>query len=164
MTATAIATIHRGVHPTPLGKMVSTWTESGLRSLRWEEPSPGSFDSGSSDVRCDDLDARLQEYFQTGRVDFGSIEVDSEGWTAFTETVYECCRAIEPGTTLTYKELAGRAGNPAASRAVGAAMSRNRVLLVIPCHRVISAGGELRGFSAAGGLQTKQSLLDLERA
>jgi methylated-DNA-[protein]-cysteine S-methyltransferase len=58
--------------------------------------------------------------------------------------------------------LATGVGSRGASRAVGAAMSRNRILLVIPCHRVVSAGGVLRGFSAPGGLRTKQFLLDLE--
>ena len=64
---------------------------------------------------------------------------------------------------MTYKQLAKLAGNEKASRAVGAAMSRNRILLVIPCHRVIAAGGGLRGFSAPGGLATKRLLLQLER-
>ncbi|MCL4165073.1 UNVERIFIED_CONTAM: hypothetical protein GTU68_055700 [Idotea baltica] len=78
------------------------------------------------------------------------------------QRVYQCCRQIQPGDTMTYKQLAAAAGNEKASRAVGAAMSRNRILLVIPCHRVLAANGQLRGFSAPGGLATKQSLLDLE--
>ncbi|MDV6028626.1 MAG: methylated-DNA--[protein]-cysteine S-methyltransferase [Phycisphaera sp. RhM] len=149
-------------HWTALGNMVSTWTAAGLYSLRWQER-PGSDDGTVAvDPRGEDLDQRLREYFATGHADFSSIELDTQGWTPFTAQVYRCCRAIAPGTTITYQELAQRAGNKAASRAVGAAMARNRMLLVIPCHRVVSAGGGLRGFSAPGGLQTKQFLLDLE--
>ncbi len=155
-------------HRTALGNMVSTWTTAGLYSLRWQERTgphegPGS-DNGpvAGDPRVEDLDQRLREYFATGHADFDAIELDTQGWTPFTAQVYRYCRAIAPGTTITYQELAQRAGNKAASRAVGAAMARNRILLVIPCHRVVSAGGGLRGFSAPGGLQTKQFLLDLE--
>lgn len=145
--------------------MVSTWTDNGLFSLCWDSPGdihPGDIDDGADGVGPEELEDRLEEYFATGRADFRSIVLDTEGWTPFTRHVYQCCRSIAPGETVTYKELARRAGNAAASRAVGAAMSRNRVLLVVPCHRVISSGGGLRGFSAPGGLQTKQFLLDLE--
>ncbi|MCS7467589.1 methylated-DNA--[protein]-cysteine S-methyltransferase [Stieleria sp. ICT_E10.1] len=168
---TAQLTAQTGVerdHWTALGTMVSTWTAAGLYSLRWQErpglhQGPGADDGpGDVDARVEDLDQRLREYFTTGHADFDAIEVDTQGWTPFTKQVYRCCRAIAPGTTITYQELARRAGNKAASRAVGAAMARNRILLVIPCHRVVSTGGGLRGFSAPGGLQTKQFLLDLE--
>ena len=152
------------VHQTPLGPMISVWTDGGLYSLSWD-PTPiddsVAVDSASFEGR-ETLDDRLHEYFATGHADFQSIEIDTTGWTDFTTQVYRCCRSITSGTKLTYKELAARSGNPAASRAVGAAMARNRVLLVIPCHRVVSTGGGLRGFSAPGGLQTKQYLLDLE--
>ncbi|PAY15518.1 cysteine methyltransferase [Rhodopirellula sp. SM50] len=149
-------------HWTALGNMVSTWTAAGLYSLRWQERSGSHDGTDAGDRRVEDLDQRLREYFVTGHADFDAIELDTQGWAPFTKQVYRCCRAIAPGTTITYQELAQRAGNKAASRAVGAAMARNRILLVIPCHRVVSAGGGLRGFSAPGGLQTKQFLLDLE--
>ncbi|QDV47831.1 Methylated-DNA--protein-cysteine methyltransferase [Stieleria neptunia] len=164
---TALAGVQQD-HSTALGNMVSTWTAAGLYSLRWQERTVSGDDPGggdhpvSADPRADQLDQRLREYFATGHADFDSIALDTQGWTPFTNQVYRCCRAIAAGTTVTYQELARRAGNKAASRAVGAAMARNRVLLVIPCHRVVSAGGGLRGFSAPGGLQTKQFLLDLE--
>jgi methylated-DNA-[protein]-cysteine S-methyltransferase len=90
--------------------------------------------------------------------------LDGSGWTAFGRAVYRECRRIPAGTTVTYGELAERAGTRSASRAVGALMARNRILLVIPCHRVVAVGGGLRGFSAEGGLATKRYLLDLEAA
>ena len=138
--------------------MVSTWSDAGLYSLEFAETAETLAGHEPASV----LDDCLVEYFQTGATDFGTIELDATGWTDFTKEVYRCCRQIEPGSVITYKELARRAGRPDASRAVGAAMSRNRVLLVIPCHRVVASGGGLRGFSAPGGLQTKQFLLDLE--
>jgi methylated-DNA-[protein]-cysteine S-methyltransferase len=164
MSLTIDPTEVRSVHQTPLGPMIAAWTDAGLYSLGWEHtPDHQSVKSEhSSGWRAGMLDDRLREFFATGRSDFDSIPIDTTGWTDFAEQVYRCCRSIRSGTTLSYKELATRAGNPAASRAVGAAMARNRILLVVPCHRVVSAGGGLRGFSAPGGLQTKQFLLDLE--
>jgi methylated-DNA-[protein]-cysteine S-methyltransferase len=65
---------------------------------------------------------------------------------------------------LTYGQLARRVGSPAAARAVGSTMARNRLPLVIPCHRVVGSGGQLRGFSAPGGVAVKQRLLQMEAA
>ena len=154
----------RDIHRTPLGPMISTWTDIGLYSLRWDVSVDNQVSDFASlpDSRSRDLDNRLGDYFATGKADFESIKIDGSGWTAFSKQVYDCCRSIDSGTTLTYQELARRAGRALASRAVGAAMSRNRLLLIVPCHRVISAGGGLRGFSAPGGLATKRFLLDLE--
>ncbi|MCO8121861.1 methylated-DNA--[protein]-cysteine S-methyltransferase [Stieleria sp. TO1_6] len=166
------STVRRMTHSTPLGSMVSVWTDAGLYSLSFDsvafaEPPtdmPTDVPAGAmaDDVGDDRLEDLLQEYFQSGTADFQSLRLDTRGWTPFTSKIYHACRQIPSGSTLTYKQLGSRAGSPSASRAVGAAMARNRVLLVIPCHRVLSSGGALRGFSAPGGLQTKQYLLDLE--
>lgn len=151
-------------HETPLGQMWSSWSDRGLYSLNWQRPEAESvLASTNTQQRIEQLTKRLADFFQGGQESFSSIAIDRSGWTDFMTQIYDCCRLIEPGTTLTYKELAQRAGNEKASRAVGAAMARNRILLVIPCHRVVSAGGELRGFSAPGGLATKRLLLELER-
>ena len=146
-------------HLTPLGPMTSSWTTEGLYSLEWTDTVPA--DTSETEC-CRHLQDLLDNYFETGQADFTRLELDQEDWSPFHSRVYDQCRRIPSGATITYKELASRAGNSGASRAVGAAMSRNRTLLVIPCHRVISVGGSLRGFSAPGGLQTKQFLLDLE--
>jgi methylated-DNA-[protein]-cysteine S-methyltransferase len=81
----------------------------------------------------------------------------------FGRRVVIACRQLGWGQTATYGELARRAGSPAASRAVGAVMARNRHPLIVPCHRVLAADGSLRGFSAADGLKMKQRLLDHEK-
>ena len=159
-------------HDTPLGTMWSAWTARGLYSLHLGPPRGLDMDQRRGETEfCDAvmqtrisaLDERLDAFFRTGRESFDDVVIDSRGWTEFASRVYECCRSISAATTVTYKDLAKLAGSEKASRAVGAAMARNRILLVIPCHRVISGGGQLRGFSAPGGLATKRRLLELER-
>ena len=82
----------------------------------------------------------------------------------FERSIYSLTRAIPPGQTRTYGELAAATGDATQARAVGQAMARNPVPLIVPCHRVLAAGGALGGFSAPGGTETKYSLLQLEGA
>jgi methylated-DNA-[protein]-cysteine S-methyltransferase len=84
--------------------------------------------------------------------------------TPFERRVYALTRDIPPGPTRTYGELAAAAGDATLARAVGQAMARNPVPLIVPCHRVLAAGGALGGFSAPGGTETKHRLLQLEGA
>jgi methylated-DNA-[protein]-cysteine S-methyltransferase len=143
--------------------MVSKWSGRGLYQLDWNRSGQVTCDKFSGDGPERQLDELLKCYFRSGRADFGSISIDPDGWTDLSELIYRHCRQIPPGETTTYGKLAELAGRPGASRAVGGAMARNRVLIVIPCHRVIASNGKLQGFSAPGGLQTKQALLDLEQ-
>lgn len=92
------------------------------------------------------------------------IPLDLEGVPPFHRLVYEAARAIAPGTTLSYGELAARAGSPGAARAVGQALRKNPFAIIVPCHRVLAAGGKVGGFTANGGVSTKLKLLALERA
>ena len=101
----------------------------------------------------------LSEYFDGKRTVF-DIPVDPEG-TAFQKKVWKVLCGIPYGETMTYGMTAALAGNPKASRAVGAANNRNPVMIIIPCHRVIGADGSLTGY--AGGIDVKEKLLDLER-
>jgi methylated-DNA-[protein]-cysteine S-methyltransferase len=78
--------------------------------------------------------------------------------------VYEIARATGPGETTTYGEIATRLGDIGLSRAVGQALGRNPWPLIVPCHRVLAAGGKPGGFSAAGGVTTKRRLLEIEGA
>ena len=80
----------------------------------------------------------------------------------FELRVYTATRALDPGRTCTYGEMARALGEPAALRAVGQALGHNPWPLVVPCHRVLAAGGKLGGFSAPGGSETKRRLLVLE--
>jgi methylated-DNA-[protein]-cysteine S-methyltransferase len=80
----------------------------------------------------------------------------------FTHKVLDACRKIPAGKTVSYSQLAGTIGKPRASRAVGSALARNPIPLIIPCHRVIHSDGSLGNFSALGGTSTKKKLLALE--
>jgi methylated-DNA-[protein]-cysteine S-methyltransferase len=106
---------------------------------------------------------RLRAYAEGNADDFRDIVVETEKMTAFQQKVQKLCRQIPFGKTMTYGELAAKAGAPGAARAVGSCMARNCFPLVVPCHRVVPAGGRLGSFSAPGGTETKQRLLDMER-
>ncbi|MFO0760030.1 MAG: methylated-DNA--[protein]-cysteine S-methyltransferase [Byssovorax sp.] len=108
--------------------------------------------------------ARLDRYFAGEDEDLLSIPVDLDGVPPFHRKVYEAMRRIRRGHVWTYAELAREAGSPQAFRAVGQAMAKNPIPVVIPCHRVVAAGGKPGGFSAPGGLVTKERLLRLEGA
>jgi methylated-DNA-[protein]-cysteine S-methyltransferase len=96
--------------------------------------------------------------------DLSSIVLDMERVPAFERRVYEIARTIGPGKTLTYGDIARRLGDPAAARDVGEALGRNPFAIIVPCHRVVAAGGRTSGFSANGGVATKLRLLEIERA
>lgn len=152
-------------HSSPLGPLWSHWTARGLQQLSWEPPAKDHTRQATlvPDEQGSMLDTMLQLYFKGKDVPWHDVALDRTGWPPFAGQVYDHCLTIPFGTTITYKELATQAGNERASRAVGAAMSRNRILLVIPCHRVVSTSGKLQGYSAKGGISTKQLLLELER-
>ena len=105
---------------------------------------------------------RLKAYACGDAVDFDDVEVDPGPISPFRRRVLRCCRRIPYGSTLTYGQLAAKAGSRRAARAVGSCMATNRIPLIIPCHRVVSAGGRIGGFSALGGARTKQRLLTME--
>ena len=105
---------------------------------------------------------RLQAYAEGVADDFRDIPVDLRPAGPFRRRVLEQCRRIPYGAMLTYGELAAKAGYPGAARAVGNCMAANRIPLLIPCHRVVRAGGRLGAFSAPGGAATKRRLLALE--
>ena len=176
------------VHATPLGPIFARWSDRGLYRLSWTRPEDattidfaGSDKTKSKSCRLDtgaplekpaaarhrphesQLAEFLLAYFDGTVVSTPSIPLDPSGWTDFQQEVYRQCQMIPAGQTLSYGQLAALAGRPKASRAVGAAMARNRIVLLIPCHRVIAANGKLTGFSAPGGVKTKRFLLDLEQ-
>ena len=111
-----------------------------------------------------DLVQRLQAVAEGAEDDFLDVELDLHDRTTFQRAVIDHCRQIRRGQVLTYGQLAARAGHPRSARAVGNVMATNRVPLIVPCHRVVGAGGNLGGFSAPQGLQMKRRLLRLEGA
>ena len=101
---------------------------------------------------------QVKEYFEGKRKAF-DLPLDLEGQSPFRMKALRECARIPFGKTITYGELAGRAGNPKAARAAGGAMANNPIALVIPCHRVVGSDRGLHGFSSPGGLGTKAILL-----
>ena len=110
------------------------------------------------------LVADIQNYLAGECVDFSAVAVDLEGFEPFRRRLYAALRETPYGMTTSYGELARRLGlsDWEGARDVGAAMGQNPVPIVIPCHRVLAAGGKLGGFSAPGGSATKAKLLALE--
>ncbi len=94
--------------------------------------------------------------------DFRKVSLALEDVPPFAQSVYTLARTIPPGETMTYGELATALDQPGAARAVGQALGKNPIPLLVPCHRVLAAGGKGGGFSAHGGLSTKTRLLELE--
>ena len=103
----------------------------------------------------------LQEYFKGRPVSFRSLKIDLSGFTAFEQKVLKILSRIPRGRTHSYGWLAAKAGSPKAARAAGAAMRKNRLPIILPCHRIVPSGGGLGGYSQ--GLGWKKRLLALER-
>jgi methylated-DNA-[protein]-cysteine S-methyltransferase len=97
-------------------------------------------------------------------VDLRFVACDFRAVDAFDARVYDITRDIPPGETWTYGEIAVRLGDKLFAQAVGRALGRNPVPIIVPCHRVLGAGGKLTGFSANGGVATKLRMLAIERA
>jgi methylated-DNA-[protein]-cysteine S-methyltransferase len=96
--------------------------------------------------------------------DFSAVVLDMEGVPQFHQEVYAVARTIPAGATLAYGDIATRLGDRSAARRVGEAMGQNPFPIIVPCHRVLAAGGKVGGFSAAGGVTTKLRLLEIEGA
>ncbi len=112
--------------------------------------------------RHPELRRRLERYCLGERVDFDDILLALRARTAFQEQILKCVRRVGYGRTISYGELAERAGFPRAARAVGTVMSSNRFPIVVPCHRVVAAGGKPGGYTSPQGLSLKLKLLELE--
>lgn len=147
--------------PSPLGTLLLTATEAGLAGLEFETGPhlPGeAAESARAGQVLGQAQAELEEYFAGGRTRF-ALPLDLHG-TPFQVQVWNALVEIPYGTTVSYGVLARRIGRPAAVRAVGAANGRNPVAIVVPCHRVIGANGDLTGFG--GGIERKRWLLQHE--
>jgi methylated-DNA-[protein]-cysteine S-methyltransferase len=109
-----------------------------------------------------ELRRALERYAQGQLVDLAPFQIDLGETTPYRKRVLEAARRIPYGKTLSYGELAAKAGKPRAARAAGSAMASNPIALLIPCHRVVAAGGAIGGFSCRTGVELKQRLLEME--
>ena len=154
---------------TPIGQLLLAASDRGLAAISFETDedrverlariagprvlrSPRSVDGARRE---------LEEYFDGRRRTF-DVALDLRALPPFTVSVLDELARVPYGETTTYGQLAQRVGHPSAARAVGTVMNRNRIPIVLPCHRVVGANGNLTGY--AGGLDVKQSLLELEGA
>jgi len=159
---------------TALGWMATAWSEHGLAAVTFGHRRSGQarrtlqslcvqLDTAEIEAnRPDDLAIRLRAYAEGEPDDFRDVPLDLGEMTDFQRRVSLACRRIDYGQTRTYADLAARIGSPGAARAVGNVMARNRLPIIIPCHRVVGSAGALGGYSAPGGLGTKRWLLRLE--
>ena len=147
----------------PLGPLLLARTAQGLAGVWFDNqqhhPAPWSAPHRASDELLQRTAAQLARYFNGEAVAF-DVPLDLHG-TPFQRSVWHALLRIERGATRRYGDIATQLGVPGASRAVGAAVGRNPVSIIVPCHRVLGAGGALTGY--AGGLARKVALLDIER-
>ena len=153
--------------PSPVGKLLLVSDDDGLRELAFAEGRTipvvdaawvDLTGTGGGDLLREPV--RQLEAFFAGELRDFDFPLEPRG-TEFQQRVWKLLREIPFGETISYGELARRAGNPAASRAVGLANGSNPIAIVVPCHRVIGSNGKLTGYG--GGLDNKRWLIDFER-
>ena len=165
------------VFETALGFVGIAWSRIGLTRLclfqrdraaverRLERPPPviagGPYESEQPGWVAD-LIGDVKAYAGGQEIDFSGVPVDLAGIDDFNLAIYGAARKLRFGETTTYGELAKRAGQAGLPRETGQALGANPVPLVIPCHRILAAGGKIGGFSAPGGSTTKEKMLALE--
>lgn len=147
----------------PVGRLKLVASDEGLVAITWNGdredrvPLP-EMTLGEDHPVLAETEKQLREYFDGDRREF-TVPLDARG-TTFQRSVWDALRGIPFGETRSYAGLARQLGSPDATRAVGAAIGRNPVSIIVPCHRVIGSSGKLTGF--AGGLAAKGFLLELE--
>jgi methylated-DNA-[protein]-cysteine S-methyltransferase len=154
---------HYKIMDSVVGKLKLVATDKGLAAILWENDNPrrvrlSPISENKNHPVLQETEKQLGEYFAGKRNTF-SITLDPKG-TDFQTKVWQALLTIPFGETRSYAQIARQIGNAKAVRAVGAANGKNPISIIVPCHRVIGASGELTGF--AGGLGTKEHLLSLE--
>lgn len=162
---------------TAVGRCAIAWSERGIFGVQLPEASDagtrqrlrapsGALDAEPPREVRDAIDAvvALLRGERPEADPLRALRLDMDGVPLFNRRVYEVTRAIAPGATLTYGEVAKRIGEPGAARAVGQALGQNPFAPIVPCHRVLAAGGAAGGFSARGGVATKLRMLLIEGA
>jgi methylated-DNA-[protein]-cysteine S-methyltransferase len=152
-----------GVLATPLGELTAVRAGRAVTGLyfprHWPKPDRTAFGS-RVEGRFADIACQLEEYLAGDRIAF-DLPLDIQG-TAFDRRVWDEVSCVPYGQTTTYGELARRLGAGTDPRDVGAAVGRNPLCILIPCHRVVGSNGKLTGY--AGGLNRKRALLQIEHA
>lgn len=156
---------------TALGEFALVWTDRGVRRvfLPGGEPTEIAERVAKLGARPAEPDRavaavldQIEDYADGQEVDFSAVGLDLTGVPDFHRRSYEILLTIAWGQTTTYGDIARQLGDVTLSRAVGQAMGANPIPLIIPCHRVLAAGGGAGGFSAPGGTSSKRAMLALE--
>jgi len=150
-------------YKSPYGNMTLQANDKGLLGVWFDIHTTKPKDLGCYSDECEILNRAIQqldEYFSGQRTQF-ELPLAAKG-TAFQQSVWNALCRIPYGETWSYQQLADAIGNPKAVRAVGLANGKNPLSVIVPCHRVIGKNGKLTGY--AGGVETKQRLLELEKA
>jgi len=159
------ATLVRATYRSPLGPMTVAATGRGLAGLWFDgqrhEPDHSAWPEQADNPVLRQAMGQLDAYFAGQPATF-DLPLDLGHGTTFQQAVWQALLAIPRGATTSYGGLCRQLGNPSAMRAVGAAVGRNPISIVVPCHRVLGADGSLTGY--AGGLERKRALLQLEGA
>jgi methylated-DNA-[protein]-cysteine S-methyltransferase len=169
-----IAAIGHALFDTNLGRCGIAWSRAGVLRLQLPEPDDdavrarllraGPASEAEPPAEVTEAIEGVTALLAGAPRDLRAVVLDMSAVSAWEQRVYAALREVGPGETVTYGELARRLGEPGAAQAVGRAMARNPFAPVVPCHRVLAAGGGTGGFSAAGGATTKVRLLELEGA
>lgn len=163
------------VFDTALGACGIGWSATGVRTVQLPDATPGrtaarllrwhpELPAATPPPEIVRVIEDIRRLLDGVPVDLTYVGVDLDGVPEFERRVYDVARTVPPGDMITYGELADRLGAPGAARAVGRALGRNPVPIVVPCHRVVAAGGRSGGFSAPGGVSTKMRMLAIEGA
>jgi methylated-DNA-[protein]-cysteine S-methyltransferase len=172
MTRTEMADpLQIAVFPSELAWIGVAWSGNRVFRVTFGHKSPRKVwqklavaaDPGEPDRFMAAVVERLQAFAGGDRSDeFLDVELATDGMTDFQRAVTQHCRQIRVGQTRSYGELASLVGHPGAARAVGRVMATNHFPLIVPCHRVVAAGGAIGGFSAPNGVAMKRRLLEPE--
>lgn len=173
MLARAVTQMHYCLMETDLGVLGLAWSEDGIVRLQLPERTRAATEqrllrrsdcaaTAKPPAAIEQAGTLLQRYMKGERVDFSDVALDLAGASDFHRAIYAAARRVGWGETTTYGALAREVAAPDAARAVGQAMGRNPVPIIVPCHRVLASGQKIGGFSAFGGAATKEQLLAME--
>jgi methylated-DNA-[protein]-cysteine S-methyltransferase len=163
------------VFDTAIGRCGMAWGPAGIRAFQLPEPDDeatlrrmfrrgGPLPRQEPPADVQGVVERVQALLNGEPIDLRDVVLDQEGIPAFHRRVYAITREILAGQTRTYGDIAAELGDVSVARAVGQALGANPHAVIMPCHRVLAAGGASGGFSAGGGVSTKLRILLIERA
>lgn len=158
---------------TAIGTCAIAWNAAGIVAARLPDPDssalrtriaaefPDTVESEPPAVVVEAI-AGIRALLRGEQCDLSTLALNMDGVPEFNRRVYEIARAIPPGKTLTYGDIAKKLGDVSLSRAVGQALGENPFPPIVPCHRVIAADGRMHGFSSSGGVKMKLQMLTIE--